>query len=60
MTKTKSLIVACAAIACSLRAGIAPASAQMRIAKCGGALVETADVFQSNGVVDVIDSVLMP
>ncbi|WP_207210330.1 fasciclin domain-containing protein [Lichenibacterium ramalinae] len=29
-------------------------------AKGGGALVETADVFQSNGVVHVIDSVLMP
>jgi uncharacterized surface protein with fasciclin (FAS1) repeats len=29
-------------------------------AKGGGALVEIADVFQSNGVVHVIDSVLMP
>ena len=28
--------------------------------KGGGALVETPDVFQSNGVVHVIDSVLMP
>ena len=29
-------------------------------AKGTGALIETADVFQSNGVVHVIDSVLMP
>ena len=29
-------------------------------AKGGGALVEIADVFQSNGVVHVIDSVSMP
>ena len=29
-------------------------------AKGGGALVEIADVYQSNGVVHVIDSVLMP
>ncbi len=29
-------------------------------AKGGGAIVETADVFQSNGVVHVVDSVLMP
>ena len=29
-------------------------------AKGGGAMVETADVYQSNGVVHVIDSVLMP
>ena len=28
--------------------------------KGGGAVVEKADVFQSNGVVHVIDSVLMP
>jgi uncharacterized surface protein with fasciclin (FAS1) repeats len=28
--------------------------------KGGGAVVETADVFQSNGVVHVIDTVLMP
>ena len=29
-------------------------------AKGGGAIVEIADVYQSNGVVHVIDSVLMP
>ena len=28
--------------------------------KGGGAVVETADVYQSNGVAHVIDSVLMP
>jgi uncharacterized surface protein with fasciclin (FAS1) repeats len=28
--------------------------------KGGGAIVEIADVYQSNGVVHVIDSVLMP
>ena len=29
-------------------------------AKGGGSIVEIADVYQSNGVVHVIDSVLMP
>ena len=29
-------------------------------AKGGGAIVDTSDVFHSNGVVHVVDSVLMP